>query len=96
MDLPTGRRPHSHRDDHAQTSAAGIFPSYIINRTNQMAIDLVQYFNSLPLKLPYFNTPPHTPNSRGAIQNYVYNSVAGAASTTNRPLALAAQGDRVA
>ena len=47
-----------------------------------MAIDLVQYFNSLPLKLPYFNTPPHTPNNRGAIQNYVYGSVAGSGTTS--------------
>ncbi len=67
----------------SQSSAASIFPSFITNRTNQMAIDLVEYFNSLPLKLPYFNAPPHTPNSRGAIQNYVYNSVAGGSSSTS-------------
>jgi hypothetical protein len=65
-----------------QTSAASIFPSFITNRANQMAIDLVQYFNSLPLKLPYFNTPPHTPNNRGAIQNYVYSAVAGGGTTS--------------
>src|SRR5271166_1153827 len=65
-----------------QTSAASIFPSFITNRANQMAIDLVQYFNSLPLKLPYFNTPPHTPNNRGAIQNYVYGAVAGGGTTS--------------
>jgi hypothetical protein len=47
-----------------------------------MAIDLVQYFNGLPLKLPYFNTPPHTPNNRGAIQNYVYGAVAGGGTTS--------------
>jgi hypothetical protein len=63
-------------------SAASIIPSYIINRTNQMAIDLVEYFNSLPLRLPFFNTPPHTPNNRGAIQNYVYGAVAGGGSTS--------------
>ena len=63
-------------------SAASIFPSFITNRANQMAIDLVQYFNSLPLKLPYFNTPPHTPNNRGAIQNYVYGAVAGSGTTS--------------
>jgi hypothetical protein len=67
-----------------QTSAAAIFPSFIINRTNQMAIDLVQYFNGLPLRLPYFNAPPHTPNNRGAIQNYVYNSVAGPGATSTQ------------
>ena len=64
------------------SNAASIFPSFITNRTNQMAIDLVQYFNSLPLKLPYFNAPPHTPNNRGAIQNYVYGAVAGGGTTS--------------
>ncbi len=76
----------------SQSSAASIFPSFITNRTNQMAIALVQYFNSLPLRLPYFNTPPHTPNSRGAIQKYVYNSVAGAASTSQSSTGTDAQG----
>lgn len=66
----------------ASSSAAGILPSYIVNRTTQMATDLVQYFNSLPLRLPYFNTPPHTPNNRGAIQKYVYDSVAGSGSSS--------------
>jgi hypothetical protein len=66
----------------SQGSAASLFPSFITNRTNQMAIDLVQYFNSLPLKLPYFNTPPHTPNNRGAIQSYVYGAVAGGGTTS--------------
>jgi hypothetical protein len=61
----------------SQSSAASIFPSYIINRTQQMAMSLVTYFNSLPLKLPYYNAPPHTPNQRGAIQNFVYGQVAG-------------------
>jgi len=75
------------------SSAASIFPSFIINRTNQMVIDLVRYFNSLPLKLPYFNTPPHTPNNRGAIQNYVYGSVAGGGTTS---LATIAAGDPLA
>ena len=56
--------------------------SFIVNRTNLMAIELVQYFNSLPLKLPFFNTPPHTPNNRGAIQNYVYGAVAGSSTTS--------------
>ncbi len=56
--------------------------SFIVNRTNLMAIDLVQYFNSSSLKLPFFNTPPHTPNNRGAIQNYVYGAVAGGGTTS--------------
>jgi hypothetical protein len=75
-----------------QTSAASIFPSFITSRTNQMAIDLVQYFNSLPLKLPYFNAPPHTPNNRGAIQNYVYKSVAGVSTTSQSSSGTGAQG----
>ena len=66
----------------SQTSAASIFPSFITNRTQQMAINLVNYFNSLPLRLPYFNAPPHTPNQRGAIQKYVYNQIAGNGLTT--------------
>jgi len=82
VDLPTGTTLSASVTTSSQSSAAGIFPSFITNRTNQMAIDLVQYFNSLPLKLPYFNAPPHTPNSRGAIQNYVFNSVAGANMTS--------------
>ena len=48
----------------SQTSAAAIFPSFIVNRTNEMAISLVQYFNGLPVKLPKFNNPPHTPINR--------------------------------
>ena len=69
-----------------QSSAAGIFPSYIVNRTNQMAIDLVQYFNSLPLKLPYLNAPPHTPNNRGAIQTYVYQAITSAPTSLQQSL----------
>ncbi|MGO9600891.1 MAG: hypothetical protein ACLP7Q_23160 [Isosphaeraceae bacterium] len=65
----------------SQSSAAGIFPSYIVNRTNQMAIELVQYFNSLPLRLPFLNAPPHTPNNRGAIQTFVYDSIVGGSSS---------------
>jgi hypothetical protein len=65
----------------AQTSAAAIFPTYITNRANLMAINLVSYFNGLPQKLPYFNAPPRTPNQRGAIQNYVYSSIMGSGST---------------
>ena len=64
-------------DDQLRSSAAALFPSYIVNRTNQMAIELVQYFNSLPLKLPYLNAPPHTPNNRGAIQTFVYQAITG-------------------
>jgi hypothetical protein len=61
----------------ASTSAASIFPSYITNSTIQMATSLVVYFNNLPLKLPQQNGPPHTPTQHGAIQKYVYASIAG-------------------
>ncbi len=66
----------------SQSSAAGIFPSYIINRTEAMAIDLVEYFNSLPQRLPWLNVPPHTPNNRGAIQTYVYDAIVGSNPTS--------------
>ena len=61
----------------SQTSAAVIFPSYILTRTQELATSLVNYFNSLPLRLPYYNAPPHTANQRGAIQKYVYTQIAG-------------------
>ncbi len=83
VDVSTGATLTATVSTSASTSAASIFPSFIVNRTNQMAIDLVQYFNSLPLRLPYLNAPPHTPNNRGAIQKYVYNSVAGTYSTAS-------------
>ena len=47
-----------------------------------MAIDLVQYFNKLPIKLPPENAPPHTPVQRGAIQTFVYRSIAGTTAAT--------------
>ncbi|MDR3622757.1 MAG: hypothetical protein P4L85_25615 [Paludisphaera borealis] len=65
----------------AQSSAAALFPTFIVNRANQMAINLVIYFNGLPQKLPYYNAPPRTPNQRGAIQNYVYSSISGGGAT---------------
>ena len=82
VSLPVGTFLTATLTPSSLASAASIFPSFITNRANQMAIDLVQYFNSLPLKLPYFNTPPHTPNNRGAIQNYVYGAVAGGGTTS--------------
>jgi len=65
----------------AASSASSIFPSYITNSTVQMATSLVEYFNNLPLKLPQQNGPPHTPIQRGAIQKYVYMSIAGQGTT---------------
>lgn len=73
----------------AQSSASSIFPSYITNSTIQMGISLVEYFNNVPVKLPRFNAPPHQPAPRGAIQMYVYKSVAGTASTSLQQLLLA-------
>ena len=66
----------------AQTSAATIFPTYVIDSTIEMAINLVKYFNSLPIKLPAENAPPHTPVQRGAIQGYVYDSIAAVSTSS--------------
>ncbi len=46
VDLSIGTVLTANVTTSSQTSAASIFPSYIVNRTNEMAIDLVQYFNS--------------------------------------------------
>ncbi|QEH35675.1 hypothetical protein OJF2_42300 [Aquisphaera giovannonii] len=75
--LPAGATLSAGVQSTTAESAGAIFPSFIINRTNLMATNLVQYFNNLPGKLPYFNAPPHTPNNRGAIQSFVYSSVTG-------------------
>jgi hypothetical protein len=72
----------------SQTSAATIFPSYVTNSTIQMAIKLVKYFNSIPIKLPPENAPPHTPVQRGAIQTFVYSSIAGNSPTSLQKLLL--------
>ena len=61
----------------AASSASLIFPSYITSTTAQMGTSLVEYFNNLPVKLPPKNGPPHTPVQNGAIQQYVYASIAG-------------------
>ncbi len=66
----------------AQTSAASIFPSFITNSTRQLAINLVKYFNNIPIELPKENAPPHTPAQRGAIQKYVYESIASSEATS--------------
>ena len=66
----------------AASSAAAIFPSFITTRSQQMAINLVVYFNNFPIKLPAFNAPPHTPIQRGAIQSFVYQQVAGSSPTS--------------
>jgi len=66
----------------ATSSAAAIFPSFITTRSQQMAINLVVYFNNAPIKLPAFNAPPHTPIQRGALQSFVYQQVAGGSPTS--------------
>ncbi|MFI5454624.1 MAG: hypothetical protein ACHRXM_04160 [Isosphaerales bacterium] len=73
----------------AANSAMLIFPSYITNSTSQMAISLVKYFNSLPLVLPKENAPPHTPVQRGAIQKYIFQSIASSQSSSLQQLLLA-------
>ena len=77
VSLPVGTVLTASVPTSAQSSAASIFPSYITDSTIQMAINLVKYFNNLPIKLPPENAPPHTPVQRGAIQTFVYQSIAG-------------------
>jgi hypothetical protein len=64
------------------TSAATIFPSFINTRSQELAINLVVYFNGFPIKLPAFNAPPHTPTQRGAMQLYVYEQIANGSPTS--------------
>jgi hypothetical protein len=61
----------------AQSSAATIFPSYIQASTYQLAVNLVEYFNDLPIPLPNKVTSSHEPQQPGAIQEFVYQQVAG-------------------
>jgi hypothetical protein len=60
----------------AASSAATIFPNYIINSTLQLSIKLMKYFNGLPVVLPKENAPPHTPDQHGAIQKFLFQSIA--------------------
>ena len=76
VELPVGTVLSASVPTTAQSSAASIFPSYITDSTIQMAINLVRYFNRIPIKLPPENAPPHTPVQRGAIQTFVYDSIA--------------------
>jgi hypothetical protein len=64
----------------SQTAASGassIFPNYITTSTQQMAVQLVNYFNSLPFKLPRMFALPHQSQRAGALQQQVYQLVAG-------------------
>jgi uncharacterized membrane protein YgcG len=89
ISLPQGAVLSANVPTSAQSSAVSIFPSYITNSTIQMGMNLVRYFNSLPIKLPPENAPPHTPVQRGAIQAYVYQNIAGSISTSLQQLLLA-------
>jgi hypothetical protein len=89
VNLPVGAVLSANVPTTAQTSAAAIFPSYITNSTTQLATNLVRYFNSLPVKLPVKNTPPHTPVQNGAIQAYVFQNIAGSVSTSLEQVLLA-------
>jgi hypothetical protein len=89
ISLPAGTILSASVPTSAQTSAATIFPSYIINSTTQLAISLVKYFNNIPIRLPKENAPPHTPVQRGAIQKFVYQSIASMLPTSLRELLLA-------
>ena len=62
----------------ASSSAATIFPSFITANSQQLAVKLVSYFNSLPFKLPRMFAFPHQDARSGALQQYVYQIVAGA------------------
>ncbi len=61
----------------AATSSASIFPGYITSSTQLMAVQLVNYFNSLPFKLPRMFALPHQSQRAGALQQQVYQLVAG-------------------
>jgi hypothetical protein len=87
--LPTGTVLAANVSTSAQSSAISIFPSYITNSTIQLGLKLVKYFNSLPIKLPPENAPPHTPVQRGAIQSYVYQIIAGSEANSLQQLLLA-------
>ena len=82
VELPVGTVLTASVPTTAQSSAASIFPSYITDSTIQMAINLVRYFNKIPIKLPPENAPPHTPVQRGAIQTFVYDSIAAMKGTS--------------
>lgn len=77
VNLNTGTTLNATVTTSSATSAQSIFPTYITTSTQQLATNLVAYFNSLPIKLPRMYAPPHQPQKSGAIQQYVYQLVAG-------------------
>jgi hypothetical protein len=70
----------------AQSSAAAIFPSYITASTTQLAVKLVRYFNTLPFKLPRKFAFPHQDPEAGALQQFVFQQVAGGGTSLQRVL----------
>lgn len=89
ISLATGTTLTAQVPTSASSSAASIFPSYIISSTDQLAVKLVAYFNSLPFKLPRMFAFPHQDQRSGAIQQYVYQLVAGASSKSLQQTLLA-------
>jgi hypothetical protein len=61
----------------ASSAAAAIFPNYVTSATQQLAVNLVSYFNALPFKLPRMFAFPHQSQRTGALQQYVYQVAAG-------------------
>jgi hypothetical protein len=73
----------------AASAAGAIFPSYITASTTQLAINLVQYFNSLPIPLPRKYARPHQNPQAGAIPTYVYQLIAGSGAGSLKNVLLA-------
>jgi hypothetical protein len=76
--LATGTTLSAQIPTSGTSSAGSIFPSYITASAKQLAVKLVNYFNTLPFKLPRMFAFPHQDARSGAIQQYVYQVVAGA------------------
>jgi hypothetical protein len=82
VSLPVGTILTGNVTTSAASAAGAVFPSYVTNSSIQLARALDIYFNSVKFRLPTKNTPPHTPVAYGAIQQYIYQSIAGAAETS--------------
>jgi hypothetical protein len=87
--LPVGATLSATVPVSAASSAAGIFPSYITASTTQLAVELVQYFNSLPIRLPRKFALPHQNAQGGAVQTYVFNQIASSRPSSLKNVLLA-------
>lgn len=58
-------------------SAAGLFTSYVFQRAEQLAQDLVTFLNRLPVKLPRVPGQPRKPGPRNAVQLYTTSTILG-------------------